>query len=190
MVILDTVINDDVVHRFQASELDYVKVAAQFRRAHELDAEAAYYRHRAMQQEQARGPGYYVGLLRALATDRAAMAQRLRTGIMLNGPSPPLNRPLWRRTLPQPGTFIASRLSARPEMPCACPRRRDCAGWEVCRDSGRAVSASGLPSAAGALRVGLCGALAVRWCRPLGVIRRLTIRHGATRVPASGGRDL
>jgi hypothetical protein len=39
-----------------------------------------YYRHRAPQREQARGPGYYVGLLRALATDRTAMAQRLRTG--------------------------------------------------------------------------------------------------------------
>jgi hypothetical protein len=35
---------------------------------------------RAVQQEQARGPGYFVGLLWVLATDRAAMAQRLRTG--------------------------------------------------------------------------------------------------------------
>jgi hypothetical protein len=76
----DTVINDDPAHRFQAYELDYVKVLAQFRRADELDAEAAYYRHRAMQQEQTRGPSYFVGLLRALATDRAATAQRLRTG--------------------------------------------------------------------------------------------------------------
>ncbi|HEX5346360.1 MAG TPA: hypothetical protein VFW64_04555 [Pseudonocardiaceae bacterium] len=80
MVILDTSVHDDFAHRFQARELEYVKVAAEFRRADELDAEAAYYAHRAMQQEQARGPSYYVGLLRALATDRAAMAQRLRTG--------------------------------------------------------------------------------------------------------------
>jgi hypothetical protein len=50
-VVIDTVLHDDFVHRFQAH-----------------------------QQEQARGPGYYVGLLRALASDRAAMAQRLRTG--------------------------------------------------------------------------------------------------------------
>lgn len=75
----ETVINEDFAHRFRAYELDYVKVLAQFRRADELDAEAAYYGHRALQQEQARGPGYFVGLLRALATDRAAMARRLRT---------------------------------------------------------------------------------------------------------------
>lgn len=80
VVILDTYVHDDFAHRFQARELEYVKVAAEFRRADELDAEAAYYAHRAMQQEQARGPSYYVGLLRALATDRAARAQRLRTG--------------------------------------------------------------------------------------------------------------
>jgi hypothetical protein len=47
VVVLDTVINDDFVHRFQASELDYVQVLPQFRRADELDAEAAYYSHRA-----------------------------------------------------------------------------------------------------------------------------------------------
>jgi hypothetical protein len=76
----DTVINDDSAHQFQAYELDWIKVLTQFRRADELDAEAAYYGQRAMQQEQARGPSYFVGLLRALATDRAAMAQRLRTG--------------------------------------------------------------------------------------------------------------
>ena len=76
-VVVDTVLHDDFADRFQAHEL---KVLAQFRRADELDVDAAYYRHRATQQEQARGPGYYVGLLRALATDRAAMAQRLRTG--------------------------------------------------------------------------------------------------------------
>jgi hypothetical protein len=79
VVVLDTVINNDFAHRFQAYELDCVKVLAQFRRADELDAEAAYYGHRAIQEEQVRGPCYYVGLLRALATDRAAMAQRLRT---------------------------------------------------------------------------------------------------------------
>jgi hypothetical protein len=79
-VVIDTVLHNDVVRRFQAYELDFVKVLAQFRRADELDADAAYYRHRATQQEQARGLGYYVGLLRALASDRAAMAQRLRTG--------------------------------------------------------------------------------------------------------------
>jgi hypothetical protein len=79
VVVLDMVINNDVAHRVQAYELDYVKVLAQFRRADELDAEAAYYGHRAIQEKQARGPRSYVGLLRALATDRAAMAQRLRT---------------------------------------------------------------------------------------------------------------
>ncbi len=76
MVVLDTVINDDFAHRFQAYELDYVKVLAQFRRADELDAEAAYYCHRAVQEEQARDPGHYVGLLRALATDRAVESRR------------------------------------------------------------------------------------------------------------------
>jgi hypothetical protein len=74
----NTAINDDFAHRFQANELDCMKVLAQFRRADELDAEAAYYGHRAMQEEQARGPGYFTGLFRALATDRATMAQRLR----------------------------------------------------------------------------------------------------------------
>jgi hypothetical protein len=49
------------------------------RRADNLDAEAAYYRHRAIQEERALGPGYYVDLLRGMATDRAAMAQRIRT---------------------------------------------------------------------------------------------------------------
>lgn len=42
VVVLDAVINDDFVHRFQSYELDYVKPLAQFRRADELDAEAAY----------------------------------------------------------------------------------------------------------------------------------------------------
>jgi hypothetical protein len=50
------------------------------RRAEDLDAEAAYYRHRAIQEEQALGPGHYVNLLRDMATDQAAMAQRIRTG--------------------------------------------------------------------------------------------------------------
>lgn len=72
----DTVSNDDSSHRFRSHELDYAKVLAQFRRAEESEAEAAYYGQSALQQEQARGPGYFVGLLRALATDRAAMVQR------------------------------------------------------------------------------------------------------------------
>ena len=50
------------------------------RRADDLDAEAAYYRHRAIQEERALGPGYYVDLLRDMAADQAAMAQRIRTG--------------------------------------------------------------------------------------------------------------
>ena len=78
--ILDTSVHGDFAHRFQARELEYIKASAQFRGADELDAEAAYYAHRAIEQELARGPSYYVSLLRALATDRAAMAQRLRTG--------------------------------------------------------------------------------------------------------------
>jgi hypothetical protein len=48
-------------------------------RADELDAEAAYYRHRAIQEERALGPGYYVDLLRGIAADQAAMAQGIRT---------------------------------------------------------------------------------------------------------------
>lgn len=63
VVAFDTVINDDFDRR----------------RAAALDAEAAYYSHRAIQEEQALGPGYYVDLLRGMATDRAAMAQRIRT---------------------------------------------------------------------------------------------------------------
>jgi hypothetical protein len=54
--------------------------AAARHRADELDAEATYYRRRAIQEQQALGPGYYVDLLRSMATDRAAMAQRIRTG--------------------------------------------------------------------------------------------------------------
>jgi hypothetical protein len=64
VVVLDTVINDDFARS----------------RADALDAEAGYYGRRAIQEEQALGPGYYVDLLRGMATDRAAMAQRLRTG--------------------------------------------------------------------------------------------------------------
>lgn len=64
VVVLDTVIRDDFARH----------------RANELDAEAAYYHHRAIQEERALGPGYYVDLLRDMAADRAAMAQRIRTG--------------------------------------------------------------------------------------------------------------
>ena len=64
VVVPDTVIQDDFARR----------------RADKLDAEAAYYRHRSIQEEWALGPGYYVGLLRGMAADRAAMAQRIRTG--------------------------------------------------------------------------------------------------------------
>ncbi len=62
--VLDSVIQDDFARR----------------RADNLDTEAAHYRHRAIQEEQALGPGYYVDLLRDMAADRAAMAQRIRTG--------------------------------------------------------------------------------------------------------------
>ncbi|MGH3784301.1 MAG: hypothetical protein ACRDRO_27695 [Pseudonocardiaceae bacterium] len=63
VVVLATVTNDDLARR----------------RADDLDAEAVYYRHRAIQEEQALGPGYYVDLLRGVATERAALAQRIRT---------------------------------------------------------------------------------------------------------------
>jgi hypothetical protein len=62
VVARDPVITDDYAHR----------------RAESLDAEAAYYRHRAIQEEQALGAGYYVDLLREMATDQAAMALRIR----------------------------------------------------------------------------------------------------------------
>ncbi len=55
------------------------------RRVEDLDAEAAYYRHRAIQEEQALGPGYYVDLLWGMATDLAALAQQIRT----QKPAPP-----------------------------------------------------------------------------------------------------
>jgi hypothetical protein len=64
VMVFDTVINDDFACRCPD----------------DLDAEAAYYRHRAIQEEQALGPGYYVDLLRGMATKQAAMAQWLRTG--------------------------------------------------------------------------------------------------------------
>lgn len=48
------------------------------RRAEDLDAQAVYYRHRAIQEERALGPGYYVELLRSMATDRTVMAERIR----------------------------------------------------------------------------------------------------------------
>ena len=38
VVVTDTALNDDVCHRFEAYELDYLKVLAQFRRVDELDA--------------------------------------------------------------------------------------------------------------------------------------------------------
>ncbi len=63
VVVGDTVIRDDFVRD----------------RADDLDAEAAYYRHRAIQEERALGSGYYVDLLRGMAAERAAMAQRIRT---------------------------------------------------------------------------------------------------------------
>jgi len=49
-------------------------------RADDLDAQAAYYWHRAIEEERALGPGYYVDLLRNMASERAAMAQRIRLG--------------------------------------------------------------------------------------------------------------
>jgi hypothetical protein len=61
VVVRDTVINADFARR----------------RADVLDVEAEYYRHRAVQE--AIGPGYYVDLLWDMASDRAAMAQRIRT---------------------------------------------------------------------------------------------------------------
>jgi hypothetical protein len=65
------------------------------RRADDLAAEAAYYRHRAIQEEQALGPGHYVDLLWSIATSQAAMAQRIRTG---NGTATDLAS----RRVPQP----------------------------------------------------------------------------------------
>jgi hypothetical protein len=58
VVVGDTIIQDDFARR----------------RADNLDAEAAHYRHRAIQEERALGPGYYVDLLRDMAADRATMA--------------------------------------------------------------------------------------------------------------------
>jgi hypothetical protein len=64
VVVRETAIQEDFTHR----------------RADDLDAEAAYYHHRASQEERALGPGYYVDLLRDMAAERAAKAQRIRTG--------------------------------------------------------------------------------------------------------------
>ena len=64
---------DDVVRRGAGLEEGFVD-----RRADDLDAQAAYYHHRAIQEERALGPGYYVDLLEGMATDRAAMARRMR----------------------------------------------------------------------------------------------------------------
>lgn len=72
------------------------------RRAEDLDAEAAYYRHRAIQEEQALGPGHYVNLLRDMATDQAAMAQRIRTGKRSDTTSAPGEAA--RRRLRQPAS--------------------------------------------------------------------------------------
>jgi hypothetical protein len=63
VVVRETVLDDDFVRR----------------RADCLDAEAKYYRPRAVQEERALGPGYYVDLLWGMASDRAAMAQRVWT---------------------------------------------------------------------------------------------------------------
>ena len=57
-------------------------------RADALDAEAAYYRRRAIQEQQALGPGHYVDLLRAMATDLATMAHRIRTVKAATQPAP------------------------------------------------------------------------------------------------------
>jgi hypothetical protein len=64
---------DGVVARETITPEDFIR-----RRADDLDAEAGHYRHRAVQEERALGPGYYVDLLRDLAADRAARAQRIR----------------------------------------------------------------------------------------------------------------
>jgi hypothetical protein len=57
-------------------------------RADAPDAEAAYYRRRAIQEQQALGPGHYVDLLRAMATDLATMAHRIRNGKAATQPAP------------------------------------------------------------------------------------------------------
>jgi hypothetical protein len=75
--------DEGVVVRNTVTNNDFAR-----RRADDLDAEAAYYRHRAIQEEQALGPGYYVDLLRGMANDRAMMAQRIRTGRQRHGERP------------------------------------------------------------------------------------------------------
>jgi hypothetical protein len=60
VVVLDTVTQDDFAHR----------------RADELDAEAAYYRHRSIQEERTLGPGYYVDLLRGMAARAPAKSTK------------------------------------------------------------------------------------------------------------------
>lgn len=62
VTVLNTVTNGDMIRR----------------QADTLDAEAAYYRHRAIQEEQALGPGHYVDLLQKMASHQATMAQQLR----------------------------------------------------------------------------------------------------------------
>ena len=102
VVVLDTVTQDDFAHR----------------RADELDAEAAYYRHRSIQEEQALGPGYYVDLLRGMAADRAAMAQRIRTG---NGAA----RDPARRRVPQSPSQVPVRNSGSTDGPTDRHLRHD-----------------------------------------------------------------
>jgi hypothetical protein len=63
VVARDTVITDDFARR----------------RADNLDAEAAYYRSPGHPTGAGPGPCYYGDLVREMATDRAAMAQRIRT---------------------------------------------------------------------------------------------------------------
>jgi hypothetical protein len=73
--------HDRAQRRADSSVASPISVRASARRrADDLDAEAAYYRYRAIQEELALGPGYYVDLLRGIATNQAAMAQRIRTG--------------------------------------------------------------------------------------------------------------
>jgi hypothetical protein len=72
-----------------AQQVAVTTITAARHRPDELDAEAAYYHRRAIQEQQALGPGYYVDLLQTMATDRAAMAQQIRTG--KGQPNQPIN---------------------------------------------------------------------------------------------------
>lgn len=66
-------VDDEALRPGAVLEGDFIR-----RRAEDLDAQAAYYRHRAIQEERALGPGYYVELLRSMAADRTVMAERIR----------------------------------------------------------------------------------------------------------------